>query len=263
MSVDVPCPAQEAEGLSVVNADYWHDTRLALKQRFGDDICVVGWIGASGDQSPHLMYRQAAGERMLKLANRTHMQEIGRRIAVAVQEAYDIVKNDRHANLPMVHKVETLMLPMRVVTQADYAAAKQERDQVAARIAADPTVNDQYQAQMLWNAKTVDQFEQQKVTPNMKLPTEIHVLRIGDAVLCTSPFELFVDYSIQIQGRSPAVQTLVVQLAGAANYLPTEKAVKGGGYSAIAQSTPVGPEGGRMLVDRTVELIDSLWAKGQ
>jgi hypothetical protein len=87
----------------------------------------------------------------------------------------------------------------------------------------------------------------------------VHVIRIGDAVICTSPFELYVDYSVQIQGRSKAVQTFVVQLAGAGNYLPTPKAKQGGGYSAIVQSTPVGPEGGMILVDRTVEMINGMF----
>jgi hypothetical protein len=82
-------------------------------------------------------------------------------------------------------------------------------------------------------------------------------------VVCTNPFELFTDYGIRIQARSKAVQTFVVQLAGAGGgwYLPTEKAVRGGGYGAIVHSALVGPEGGQMLVDRTVELIDSLWAR--
>jgi hypothetical protein len=263
MSIDIPCPAQEVEGLSAVNADYWHDTRIALKKRFGEHITVVGWVGASGDQSPHLMYRQGAEERMRKLANRTRMEEIGRRITQAVDEAYEIVKNDRHTSVPMVHKVEILPLPMRKVTEAEYTDARKNHDEIAAMIAADPKLKNEKQAQMLWYYSTVELFEKQQKNPEMKLPAEIHVLRIGDAVICTSPFELYVDYGIQIQGRSKALQTFVVQLAGAANYLPTEKAVKGGGYSAIVQSTPVGPEGGQILVNRTVELIDALWEDGE
>jgi hypothetical protein len=35
--------------------------------------------------------------------------------------------------------------------------------------------------------------------------------------------------------------------------------VAGGGYSAIPESGLVGPEGGRVLVDRTVELMNGLW----
>jgi len=50
-----------------------------------------------------------------------------------------------------------------------------------------------------------------------------------------------------------------VQLVGVEGYLPTSRAVRGGGYSAIAESNTVGPEGGQVLVDRTVDLVKSLW----
>ncbi len=83
-------------------------------------------------------------------------------------------------------------------------------------------------------------------------------------VICTNPFELFADYGVQMKARSPAAQTFVVQLAGgpgSGSYLPTERAVGGGGYSAIVQSNPIGPQGGQMLVERTVEAINSLWTK--
>ena len=45
------------------------------------------------------------------------------------------------------------------------------------------------------------------------------------------------------------------------DYLPTERAVHGGGYSAEVQSNQVGPEGGQMLVDRTIDAIKSMWTK--
>lgn len=63
-----------------------------------------------------------------------------------------------------------------------------------------------------------------------------------------------------MQGRSKALQTFVLQLTcGSAGYLPTERAVKGGGYSAIVASNRVGPEGGQVLADRSVEMINSMW----
>ena len=46
---------------------------------------------------------------------------------------------------------------------------------------------------------------------------------------------------------------------GSSGYLATEKAVRGGGYSAVIASTRVGPQGGQVLVDRSVELVNSLW----
>jgi hypothetical protein len=60
------------------------------------------------------------------------------------------------------------------------------------------------------------------------------------------------------------LQTFVVQLVGSScYYLPTEKAVKGGHYSAIVESYLVGPEGGQVLVDRTVDLINDMFPEAK
>jgi len=89
-------------------------------------------------------------------------------------------------------------------------------------------------------------------------PIEFHVLRLGDVALATNPFELYLDYGIRIKARSPAVLTLVTQLSCQhSGYLPTARAIKGGGYSA--DKYVVGPEGGRMLVDETVTRLKALW----
>jgi hypothetical protein len=70
---------------------------------------------------------------------------------------------------------------------------------------------------------------------------------------------LFTDFGIQMKAQSPAIQTFLIQLVGVGTYLPTERAIRGGSYSAIIQSNPVGPEGGQELVKRTVELMKELW----
>jgi hypothetical protein len=98
---------------------------------------------------------------------------------------------------------------------------------------------------MRWYGRTVERFEAQKDDPNPMHEMELHVLRIGDAVICTNQFELFTDYGIQIMGRSKALQTFVVQLVGDGTYLPTERAVRGGSYSAIVHSSLVGPKADR------------------
>ena len=149
---------------------------------------------------------------------------------------------------------------MRLVTEQEYLFSRGERDNAAAQIAADSTAASRELARMTWNRDVVDRFEKQKIDHNPKLEVEIHVLRIGDVAICTNEFELFTDYGIRIQARSNALQTFVIQLAaGNGSYLPTEKAVKGGGYSAVIQSNMVGPEGGQILVDRTVKLINDMF----
>ncbi len=261
MAVNVSCPSQEVESRSELNADFWHPVRQALHERYGEQVCVLGWTGAAGDQSPHLMYRKAADERMRGLRGLTRLEEISRRVVRAVDEAYEVVKDDRHADIPLVHKVETLVLPMRLVTESEYAEAKAEVKKAAAQIEKDPKATDRVYRRLKWYQVTVDRFEAQKTDPKPTLEMELHVLRIGDTVVCTNQFELFTDFGIRIKARSKALQTFVIQLVGPGTYLPTEKAVRGGHYSAIVHSSHVGPEGGQVLVDRTVELIDSIWEK--
>jgi hypothetical protein len=75
----------------------------------------------------------------------------------------------------------------------------------------------------------------------------------------TNPFELYLDYGIQMKVKSPATQTFVVQLAGGGSYLPTQRSINGGAYGAVPASTIFGPEGGKELVAKTVEMLNSLW----
>ncbi|NLH40242.1 MAG: hypothetical protein GX448_00225 [Planctomycetes bacterium] len=89
-------------------------------------------------------------------------------------------------------------------------------------------------------------------------PVELHVLRLGDVAIATNPFELYLDYGVRIEARSPAVLTMLVQLSCQhCGYLPTAEAVAGGGYSA--DKYVVGPEGGQVLVEETVRRIEALW----
>ena len=89
---------------------------------------------------------------------------------------------------------------------------------------------------------------------------EVHALRLNDLAMATNPFELFVDYSNRMKSRSPAIQTSIIQLtADCAAYLPTERAVQGGGYSARIDDGVIGPEGGRILVEETTRLLKTIW----
>jgi hypothetical protein len=251
MAVDVACPSQEVESRSAVNADFWHETRELLRNSYGQDLCVLGWCGAAGDQSPHLMYRKKAEERMRQLRGLTRLEEIARRIVRTVDDVHEVAKNEIRTDVKLVHLVRTFKLPTWKVTDKEYAVAKAE----VVRLSKDPA----NRRRMLWQKKVTDRYEKQK--PGDLYERQFHVIRLGDVAICTNPFELYTDYGIQIKAQSKAVQTFVIQLTGerSGTYLPTARAVKGGGYSAIAPSCLVGPEGGQALVDQTVEAINELW----
>ncbi len=250
-AVNLACPAQEVEGRSAVNADFWHPVRETLRARYGNDLVVLAWTGAAGDQSPHLMYRKEAEERMRRLRKLDRLEEIARRIVAAWDEAYEGAQQEKFANVEFQHRVETLALPVRLVTQEEALAA----ENTVAELAKDPAAK----RRMEWQKAVVERFARQK--PDDTYPAEVHVIRLGDVAIATNPFELFTDYGVQMKARSPALQTFVIQLAGPGSYLPTARGVAGGAYGAIVQSNKVGPEGGRVLVDQTLELINSLWPK--
>ena len=139
------------------------------------------------------------------------------------------------------------------MTEAEVAEARKE----AAKYARDPAQRWNFR----WHQAVVERYEAQHAGTEGACKMELHALRLGDVAIATNEFELFTDYGVQMKARSPAVQTFVIQLTGSAGYLPTERAVRGGGYSAVIQSSRVGPEGGQALVEQTVRAIEELWRK--
>lgn len=259
VAINVACPSQEIESRSTLNADFWHDVREELHAAFSKDLCVLGWPGAAGDQSPHRMYRQAAEERMLKLRGLSYTEELGRRIAREVRDVYPLIQREMRPDVPFCHHVEDLGLPVRRVTDRELAEAQANLTELLKK--------KDTSFRVAWNQRVIDRHRQQDRPANRTFPVELHALRIGDVAIATNPFELFVDYGTQIKARSPALQTFVVQLTtslsgGPGGYLPTPRAVAGGGYSAVVQSSWVGPEGGQVLVDRSVTALSQLFTTG-
>ena len=252
-AINVACPSQEVGG-NALHADFWHPVREKLREKHGADLLVLAWTGAGGDQVPQLMYGRPADERMRKLrGNLTRLDEISRRIVNAWQDAYDGAKNDRRTGVVLEHSVQQIDLPWRKVTEAEAADARQQ----AEKYAKDPAQRWNHG----WHQRVVDRYEAQQAGTAGSFSMELHALRLGDVAIATNEFELFTDYGVQIKARSPAIQTFIIQLTGSAGYLPNERAVRGGGYSAVIQSSRIGPEGGQVLVDRTVEALDGLWKK--
>lgn len=257
VAVNVACPSQVLEQEFKISSDFWDDVRLLLRERYSPELQVLAWCGSAGDQSPHPQLRKAADARMRKLhGNVSETRAIAQRLVDAIDYAYRGVKNEVVTEVPFAHRVEDLKLPGRRVTEAEAKAARAvcatiEKKPVEKRDATDI-------ARLRWHGAVAERYDRPEEFA--VYPMELHVLRLGDVAIATNAFELFLDYGIQMRARSRALQTFVIQLAcGCGGYLPTERAVAGGGYSAIPESGLVGPEGGRVLVDRTVELLNGFW----
>ena len=257
-AITLACPSQSVGG-SKLSADFWHDARELIKQRHGKDLCVLGFCAPAGDQAPNLLFRKKSEARMNALSGLDRTQELGRRIAVAFDDVLSLIEKETHADVPFAHRVERFDVPGRKVTDTEYARAKGLYDPLAKK---EKLVGPDY-----WNMNfyklTIDRYQaQQKADP--AYPVEMHVIRLGDTVIATNPFELFLDYGVQIQARSPAEQTILIQLASPLDfgyYVPTPQAIKGGGYSAIVEQSLVGPAGGQALVERTLDTIGQVWGE--
>ena len=179
-------------------------------------------------------------------------QEIALRVADAVERALAVTNPREHAEPEhLAHVVKHLELPPRGVSQKERDWAQKER----ARFIKETNDSTSWWPERLGGV--VETFEgRRKPGP---VPVEVHVMRIGDAAFATSPFELFLDYGLQIKAQSPAAQTFVVQIAGRGWYLPTQRAVDAGGYGAMPAVSIVGPEGGQRLVEETLAAVGGLF----
>lgn len=262
--VNLACPSQETEGENYVSADFWHEVREELWQRHGSDFHVLPQCAAAGDQSPHLLLNKAAEQLMRERRGLTERQEIARRIANAVADVLPLAANDRHEAPAFAHEFALLDLPVRRVTRAQFEEVRRVYDEYEQR-EVDPENSFDFSTRFMMlnrNRRVMQRYEDQDSAPTFAAP--VHVVRLGDIAMCTCPFELFLDHGQRIKARSPAVQTFVVQLSetagrAAGGYLPTARALASKSYGAEVVDGPVGPSGGQVLVDRTLEMIEKLW----
>ena len=258
--VDVACTAQVVEGQSRVNADFWHPCRIALKKRFGEDVTILGWSSPAGDMSPRPLVHKEANARMRRLRGINEMDEITRRIGIAVDQIWQAASTEKFDQPIFKCRVEKIDLPLNKITEAQYLESKANYESCEKTIQEkkNQDIGSAFMGRN-WYKGVVDRYEELQKNPNATRTVEIFVIRLGDLVIASNPFELYTEYGIRIKARSKATQTFTVQMTGFGSYLPTARAQAGGHYSAIPQSNIVGPEGGQKLVDETVRIIGELW----
>ncbi|MFC1462560.1 hypothetical protein ACFLQU_03035 [Verrucomicrobiota bacterium] len=260
MVVNLACPSQCHENLEVFHSDYWHPVRERVADRYGADVHVLPQCAPAGDLSPHLL---ADHKEEADLRARMGVDDIGivtHRLMAAIEEGFEYASPPED-EVDLTHEVSTLRLPRLMVTEAQYELEKRVH-----KMSDEERAQQAYGFQRIWPfglvADLIKRYEQQADNPLYAI--ESHVIRLGDVVFATNPFELYVDYGTRIRCRSRALQTFLIQLAdgsGLGCYLPTQRAIDAGHYSALIKSNWVGPEAGQMLVDKTVATINRLFGE--
>jgi hypothetical protein len=256
VAITVYCPAQEVEGEEYLSADFWYDTRELLRRKYHDKLQVLPLVGAGGDQSPHLLWNKQAEVAARERKGLSSREEIARRIVAAVDEVIEESRQTIQTELAFRHRAEVVPLPVWQVSDERYAEARAVFE--AGKEKTDQLSSPDY---INWRVSRtlIARYARQQEQPCYE--AELHLVRLGDLAVATNPFELYTDYGVRIKARSPAVQTAVVQLTSdCAAYLPTRRAVAGGGYSARIVDGVVGPEGGDVLVNETVKVLGEMWS---
>lgn len=272
MIVNVPCPSQCTEGAYFVSADYWHETRQEIRKRLGSRMHILPQCSAAGDLSPRTLLNIRADTRMLRLRGygedygMARRRDIASKLAALIDEVLPLASTDIRDRIRFRHKSILLNIPRRRATEADLADAARQlalaEEQLAALASSDPMSAGYSRAfaSRGFYRQVMDLYHAQQRGERLSLPIELHVLRIGDVAMCSNRFEYYLDYGDRIKGRSRALQTFVVQLAGDATYLPTERSIQGGSYGAFIAGTAVGHDGGQQIVDVTVAAIAGLFS---
>ena len=255
--VNLASPSQETEMGMQISADFWHEVRTEIRKRHGKHIQILAQCSAAGDQSPHRLWYKEAEERMLKLRGLTMREEIGRRVANAVDDVLPAARASIQTNLPLKHVVKEIAIPRRIVTDEEEAAVQANLVKLEAEA---KTGKNNYRI-IKRCLRVLERYVLQKESP--VVPMELHVVRLGDVAFATNRFELFLDFGIRIKARSPAVQTFLIQLAAndkwCGTYLPSERAVANKGYGGSVYDNEVGPDGGQVIVEETIKVLNELW----
>ena len=270
---NLACPAQAVQHRLFVSPDFWGEAKMLLRKHFGEDIQLLALCSAAGDQCPVDLVRWVEPESDLHDPNckRTNppkrkadpsmfdlagMRKAGKRIANEIIAVYEEDLGDAQSDIPFTHLVEDFELPLRRATLTEAEEAKKAIKDYIREKPGDIDFNDMANLQRYLGILARMEFQQLVNT----CETEVHIIRMGSVDFATYPFELFFDYGNRIKALANCEQTFRVQLAVCSEgYLPTEKAEKGGHYSAFISSGKVGHEGGDLLVRQTLKRINKLF----
>ncbi|MDQ2732030.1 MAG: hypothetical protein M3Y56_10250, partial [Armatimonadota bacterium] len=218
------------------SADIPGEVRRVLKRTLGPDMVVVYLTGAAGNTAPSILdppveQQPWRGEEGLARSGLYMAGETLRVLAACTE--------------PMPHPTLglenfSLRIPIREWPHQEdrsYPQPLLQETWAAAR----PYYE---QAEKDWLRRLAEESP---------VDVRLTVARVGDAVFCTNPAELFVEFGLQIRENSPARVTFISELTdGYVGYVPTTLAFSRGGYETWpAPTSQLVPEAGELIVEAT------------
>lgn len=226
------------EGESYYSADLPGQVRRVLRAALGEDIGVVYLTGAAANTAPSIM------------ENNPENQQPWRGESGLVRSGLylggEILK-------VMSSQTTSMVEPRLQHEQAELHIAMRAWDSWADLTEFGGAMRTYFeQSQADWPALLRD---------DNPVSVRLHVIRLGDAVICCNPAELYVEFGLAIKQRSPARVTLIAELSdGWCGYVPTPEAIRHGGYSATTNRyTRLLPEAGWRITETTQQMLHNVF----
>jgi hypothetical protein len=214
------------------SSDYVHFTRLSLEQAFPDSYAVFTNGAAGNINTGHSAQASITGQ----VAGRTYADaeriglELGRAAVLAAKSAVER-RGDAVECSGIPFASSNLRLPLQSPqTPEEYAAEAARWDERAAELLAQGDAGSAATARArgVWARRMAE-------SPSLPLfaQGEMVAFRIGPAVFVTFPGEAFVEFGLAMRNCAPDWPVFVLGYTGGAlGYVPTEEAIKVGGYEA-------------------------------
>ena len=275
--INIPTPSQATcfwRKFPEQSSDLYGLAREMIRRNHGD-LFLITQCSAAAESMPNYRFMNygRAQDRRWQLAygrqpehpGEWEAQEAAERIAAAFDRTLSWAGKERFDNLPVLNQVRYPKLTKFKITEENARELKENLEKLEnlPPIKGTPEMLKRRERQ-IEVARNRLRYALETYEKNQKQPmhkSRIQAVRIGDVAFVSMPYELAVDFGKRIQGRSPFVQTFIVQVADGKdgrNYVPTERAVKNGGYGAEATTCQIGPEGGAELVECILKELEQL-----
>jgi hypothetical protein len=227
----------------------------ALEGAKGGDFISIFTNGADGDINP-LSCKGYACPGSFRDAER-----LGSILAGEALKVLEESETSREANIKTSSEVQWITLGEPPIAEAErYVKEEKERVEELRREGASEKDLARQEAILRYYERNLQLLR--KEPKELKVPLEVQVLRLNDAVLVGVPGELFVEIGLEIKAKSALKNTFIVGYAGGyVGYMPTKRAFEEGGYEPTRTWwNKTAPEVGEAVKESALRQIEALEA---
>lgn len=244
------------EDSTLVSGDFPGAARQYLQKRVLGEECVVLYhTGPAGNQSPRHVTKANTFAEVERLG--TILGEAAAKVIPGIEYESDVTIEVKTAHVELPLRLFTSFADAAKKLEHAVARLKELRERGAPKTQVRTAETDWFGAQETLTIARAAQGPRLNEVARTCLPAEIQVIRIGSWKFVAWQGEMFIEFALEVKAESP--ETFLISYANGElqGYLVTKQAVDEGGYesgNAIFKS----PEGGEMIVERTLKLLRDL-----